>query len=525
MGGLSYELSSLNVLKFICSSYIRGEAQYYSKDSDSSLKSNKRMEITNTLFSTNDASYKILDDAIDAALDDDFGKVLDYAVDLRHTHLMRLNPQVILVKAVLHPKRVEFNKLHPEKMRKIIFNVIGRPDDMYNQLKIYIELTGSKANLPGILKRSWANRLEATSRYQLKKYLNQGHIIDLIRLSHPNPKKNSILTEIVLTGNLQIDDTEQTWEMMKSSGKTWKEICSSDFGIPHMALLRNLRGILTEFTNITPSVDYKIILNKVMNDLINGVPGGKQFPFRYYVAYKEINKLPPHSYKTNVLNGLGKCLHKSMENFPQLDGDVVSLADNSYSAHGTFMSKYGVVTVSDIANMSALITAYNCTGNGYVGIFGDNLYMYHVKKTVPLLSQMDKIRTIGKGIGEQSEHGIWVFFKHAFQNDIKYRFDHIFVYSDMQAGHGNLYGNNPEDYKDYSISGPGCFMDVMKLVQKYRNSVNKKASFFSVQVAGYNNNILPENIYRGAIMSGWTGKEVPLAAELLKLWDECEHVI
>ena len=35
---------------------------------------------------------------------------------------------------------------------------------------------------------------------------------------------------------------------------------------------------------------------------------------------------------------------------------------------------------------------------------------------------------------------------------------------------------------------------------------------------------LPQNIYRGAILSGWTGKEVVFADKIIKLWNEKEGV-
>jgi hypothetical protein len=45
-----------------------------------------------------------------------------------------------------------------------------------------------------------------------------------------------------------------------------------------------------------------------------------------------------------------------------------------------------------------------------------------------------------------------------------------------------------------------------------------------VQTAGYNDSILPETTYRGAILAGWTGNEVVYAKEMVALWDEIERV-
>ena len=95
----------------------------------------------------------------------------------------------------------------------------------------------------------------------------------------------------------------------------------------------------------------------------------------------------------------------------------------------------------------------------------------------------------------------------------------------MQAGHGGLYGINSDEYKDFlhgGRSGFGRHIDVLALVAKYRKEVNSKVNIFSVQVAGYDNSVLPENLYRGAILAGWTGKEPIFAKAIIDTWDQIE---
>ena len=43
---------------------------------------------------------------------------------------------------------------------------------------------------------------------------------------------------------------------------------------------------------------------------------------------------------------------------------------------------------------------------------------------------------------------------------------------------------------------------------------------FTIQTAGYNDSILPQNFERVAIMAGWTGKEVVYAQKLIEKWDK-----
>ena len=88
----------------------------------------------------------------------------------------------------------------------------------------------------------------------------------------------------------------------------------------------------------------------------------------------------------------------------------------------------------------------------------------------------------------------------------------------MQAGHGGLYGIDASKYDEYRCRGN--YIDVMKLVTKYRSTVFSKVNVFSVQTAGYANVAIPEYAYRANVMYGWTGKEVIFADTMIKFWNE-----
>ena len=60
------------------------------------------------------------------------------------------------------------------------------------------------------------------------------------------------------------------------------------------------------------------------------------------------------------------------------------------------------------------------------------------------------------------------------------------------------------------------------MAQEYRDKVNPKVNLFTVQVGGYNNSVLPEALYRGAILAGWTGKEPVFAKAIIDAWDSQE---
>jgi hypothetical protein len=167
--------------------------------------------------------------------------------------------------------------------------------------------------------------------------------------------------------------------------------------------------------------------------------------------------------------------------------------------------------------LSSIITAL-CSDEGYVGVFGENLSLKPVSKRDGILTQLEETCVRGKAQGMSCEHGIWLFLRQAI--DTKTHYDTIFIYSDMQAGHGGLYGTGIP--RDDAHENGGSYVDVLKMVEEYRQKVNPKVNVFTTQVSGYNNSVIPENLYRGAILGGWTGKEVQYATELISVWDNIE---
>jgi len=508
-GGISYTLNPLDTLRIVTASSIFGEPSYYrgSHDKPSNLSTLKRHDILNMYTDPNETTTDVFTKAIDAALDYDFKATLEFAVKLRHEMFMRLNPAVIFIRASQHPSRVKFNEANPGFMKKIGMEIVGRPDDITNQFDYYMFLKGSKNNLPSIVKRAWADKLATFSKYQIHKYKSKS-LVDLVRISHAH---SEVIDELMKNGDVVVSETEQTWESLRAQGKKWREILDT-IKMPHMALLRNLRGIFTEVNDTE-------LAKKVMADLKGGVPHGKQFPFRYYTAYKQIDDIDIN-HKGMILDTLEECLDISIANFPRLKGKVACLSDNSGSSWGQMTSEYGKTHIAEIANLSSIITAL-CSDEGYVGVFGERLSLKPVSKRDGIINQLEETCRRGKAQGMSCEHGIWLFLDEAITKKVHY--DTIFIYSDMQAGHGDLFGTsiNMDDRHENGSN----YVDVLKMVERYRNTVNPKVNVFTVQVAGYNNSVVPENIYRGSVLGGWTGKEALYANELISVWDEIESKV
>ena len=514
MGGDSYVVNPIDTLKLVAASSIFGEASYYRKDVKDGKYSWKK-EFSDSLLEELFADYdgksttEIFTDTIDKALEYDFKSTLELAVQLRNEYNMRLNPQIIMVRAAIHPKRQEFTKNNPGKFDEYNQKVMARADEPMSQLAYYIFANNGKKNIPTILKNSIAKKLSGLNSFAVNKYKNHEiGMINAVRITHANSK---ILDELMKTGSVEVPEEKKTWEQKRSAGASWKDILSEDT-FSHMALLRNLRNIFTEIDDIE-------LCKETMKKLKDGVLNGKQFPFRYYSAYNMIGNCETVHHKPIILDALEECIDISIDNLPKLKGKTMCLSDNSGSAWGCIPTEYGSVTVAVIDNLSSVIAA-KCSDEGYVGKFGDEFIEYPVPKragTLELAKQISSKKY--KDVGGSTEGGIWKFFKKAINEKIVY--DNIFIFSDQQAGTGGLYGTykDKKEYTDYSLHG---YINVYKLVLDYRKMVNPKVNVFSVQTAGYNNVLLPQNSYRCSLLTGWTGKEISYAHQINTLFDELD---
>lgn len=521
MEGESYTCDPLTTLKLVTASSIYGEPSYYRNSGMKAKDGVYRQDALVNKYSVfplwmkGKTTTQIMEQAIDEALSYDFEATLNWAVTLRNDFYMRLNPQVIMVRASQHPGRKDFTEKNPGKFDAINQKVMFRADDPLSQLSYYIFKNGSKANMPSILKRSIATKLGKLTPYEVAKYKNADMgIQNAVFLTHAF---SAPIDELVKTGTVAIGDSQKTWENLRSEGKSWKEIFNT-VNMGHMALLRNLRGVFTE-------VDDLEFCKKYLDRLKKGVEKGKQFPFRYWSAYQAVSSSYDVHHKSVILDALEECMDISMNNLPEIKGKTAVLSDNSGSAWGAIPSEYGTVKVAEIDNLSATIMACR-SDEGVIIPFGDKIIPIPASKRNGILSQVKEVNKQGHKVGGGTECGVWTFLDDAITNNVWY--DNIIIFSDMQAGHGDLYGYDGNiRKKGFAIAKKGWgstdYINVMDLINAYRNKVNPKVNVMCVQTAGYNNVVVPENIYRGVISYGWTGKEAILLDKVTKIWDETEN--
>lgn len=521
MNGDSYTCDPLTTLKLVTASSIYGEPSYYRNSGMKGKDGVYRQDALVNKYSVfplwmkGKTTTQIMEQAIDEALSYDFEATLNWAVTLRNDFYMRLNPQVIMVRASQHPGRKDFTEKNPGKFDEINQKVMFRADDPLSQLSYYIFKNGGKANMPSILKRSIATKLSKLTPYEVAKYKNADMgIQNAVFLTHAF---SAPIDELVKTGTVAVDEAQKTWENLRSEGKSWKEIFNT-INMGHMALLRNLRGVFTE-------VDDLDFCKKYLDRLKKGVEKGKQFPFRYWSAYQAVSSNNDVHHKSVILDALEECMDISMNNLPEIKGKTAVLSDNSGSAWGAIPSEYGTVKVAEIDNLSATIMACR-SDEGVIIPFGDKIIPIPASKRNGILSQVKEVNKQGHNVGMGTECGVWTFLDDAITNNVWY--DNIIIFSDMQAGHGDLYGYDGNiRKKGFAIAKKGWgstdYINVMDLINAYRNKVNPKVNVMCVQTAGYNNVVVPENIYRGVISYGWTGKEAILLDKVTKIWDETEN--
>lgn len=496
MGGPGWDISNpIDRLRMAASSCFFGEPQYYAVSSSKDRKPayprrQTHRTLSPTIIKHLDSMLGALDpqkwrglgakermeSAIDAALAYDVEATLQAAVALRQEDHIRTTPQVILVRAANFTGAKGTGLIV-----KYAPQITQRADEPAVQLAYQLATYGKP--IPNQLKKAWRNYLSVASAFSLARYRMDGRVVktvDVANLTHPAGGNVNKL----IRGTLP---TPETWETKVSAGGSTPEVWAEAYGtMAHMALLRNLRNLITK-----SNVDQSDIAGK----LIDGVASGQQLPFRYWSAFKAVEK---EGAKPVLLEAIEDSLRQSCEalKFP---GRVMSLCDNSGSAWGAMTSEWGSTRVAEIANLTAVLTAF-AAEHGEIGIFGDGLAEMTVSHRSSVFDVLAKANEQGHHIGGGTEHGIWLFWDKVIRE--KTHYDAVFVYSDMQAGHGGLYGD-PGEYHDFIWTG-GHYIDVPKLINKYRATVNPNVEVFLVQVAGYQDTIVPEHYKHTHILGGWS---------------------
>ncbi len=511
MGGTSYSISDPLVrLRLAASSCFFGEPMYYHRDARdarpvrkapaSRLSDAQVRYLRETLNAVDPQSWRglspaeLIESAIDEALSKDPEATLNEAVRLRSSEQIRTTPQVILVRAAHHPK-VRGTGL----VRRYAPAIISRADEPAVGLAYQMYRFGKP--VPNALKKAWRDALARFDARALGKYRLEGKVaktVDVMNLVHPK----SAAVDLLARGELRT--TDRTWESIVSAKGS--NIASWTAALPvmgHMALLRNLRNLL--LAGVAPDL--------FLPRLVAGAKEGRQLPFRYVSAYQAVKELGSPKASGKVLDAIEDCLIRSIRELPRFPGRLMALTDNSGSAQGTTTSSMGSMKISTIGNLTGILAGMRAD-DGHVGVFGDRLVTSPVRPGASVLAQLAEAEKHAESIGGGTENGVWLFWDKAIRR--KEHWDTVFVFSDMQAGHGGLFGTDASAYADFQWAG-GHYIDVAKLVARYRAAVNPRVQVFLVQIAGHQDTLVPELYDRTVILGGWGEGLLRFAAEMAEL--------
>ena len=352
--------------------------------------------------------------------------------------------------------------------RKVANAVTIRGDDATEIMACYLDLFGKP--IPNALKKGISDALQRFDEYTLAKYKGDGKAVkmrDLLCLCRPTPKNEaqSDMWKRLLNGELE---TPYTWETELSAkgnnAATWEKLIDSG-KIGYIALLRNLRNILTA----SPSNASKVLATIENPEMVKR---SKQLPFRYLSAYKELENIGG----SRVFDALENAVEASIENMPKLEGTTVIAVDTSGSMSSA-ISANSKVRCYEIAMMLGLIANKICE-NSIFYTFDTSIKKHPVSNRSGILYTTINSAHCGGGTRMQLP------FEKMIADNIKA--DRIIVLSDNECNGG--WHNKP----------------VQALADAYRNYTGNDIWVHAVDLQGYGTQQFHGR--KTNIISGWSEK-------------------
>ena len=425
--------------------------------------------------------------------------------------------------------------------------IVVRPDDMSEIVSAYAHINGMSqkdiSKIPNAMKGGFKTALERLDAYQIDKYKMKNRevsLIDLIRLFHPkgNQKNAEAFKRLVNGESLEgLYETKILEKEMTKAGQLTKgatedekkeakheaisEVLDNVKGMPIMNLIRNLRNIILYAPDKVEDACAQLrIKDKILNSRL--------LPFRFATAYAEIEKMvwgKPNtdtsiafesdkaegeltkaqfdSLKRSVLDALEDAIQYSVENIPELEGNVAILVDHSGSCRGdaggsSAVSAFSKTSTAMIGNLFGSMMAYR-QKNVYIGLFGDKLIDVPMDRNMKMLDFNKMSFDKGACCGPCTEAGIYDFMRKCI--DEKKKVDNVVVFSDCQIGNNTYeftpwYGDKSSDrgghfhelFKEFKKLNPMCNWIVVNLRQSGGTSVFDK-SMRILNIAGWSDKI------------------------------------
>ena len=312
--------------------------------------------------------------------------------------------------------------------------------------------------------------------------------------------------ELSVLGQQRFDDLNQRAQAFAAK---WEDLVFSN-KLGYMAVLRNLRNILTDGSDAVFEMALDVIENK------HKVLNFKQLPFRFPSTFAEIEKLKnveksdiqqsePYLAKiAKALEAIEKAVIYSVDNLPNIGGKTLILSDNSGSMRGdaggkSLVSAMSKRTTADIANLFAALYQAKAS-NTMIGLFGDRLVTPKIDAKSTVFETFKVLDAAASTCGPGTETGIFIMLEQLIKEKIMV--DRIVIFSDCQIGNGcNWYDSSNRRANDFDA-----------LFQKYK-AINPQVMTYSINLKGYGTTVFNENIMT---VSGWSDKIFTMIAALEK---------
>ncbi len=316
---------------------------------------------------------------------------------------------------------------------KMVSRIVQRADEITELLSYYQEANAvvvPKSKEIGKIKKlkklskqirlGLAAAFNKFDEYQFSKYDREGDVKlrDALFLVHPKPKDDAqqALFDKIAKNELA---TAYTWESELSAKgnkkETWEDLIDSD-RLPYMALLRNLRNILGAGVSLSH-------LEKTLGRISDPeeVHRSRQFPFRFFNAYREIDKAADFD-KARVTDAIERAFIASGENIPVYKEDRIVVAFDDSGSMDHPLSDKSKTMYYEIGMILGALLNIKCD-RAIVGAFSDEWRVMNPPKR-GLLSWINDYEAVAG-----STNG-WLVLDDLIRR--KLQADKVFVFTDMQ---------------------------------------------------------------------------------------------
>jgi len=460
-GGLAFKMDAKTELYTRASTAMIREPKFYDKNGEG-----------------DDEMIKLIGEV--AKADGEFA--LKLASYCRNELYLRSVPMVLLVEACKYPESKKF-------VRKYTPDIIQRADELTQVIAYWTETNGHIGNkapkgmLCNSLKRGIADTFGKFDEYQLAKYDRDGAVKlkDVLAIVHPKPKDDvqKELWNRVLDRKLAIPRTWETVISGKGSTKENWESVLPDMGF--MARLRNIRNCLDKGVDVKPII-------KMLEDK-DEVKKSKQFPYRFFSAYREIEEHDAPNV-TKVMDALETALELSIENVPEFKGRTFITTDNSGSMQSSVSGKSKIKN-AEIGNLLGAMANKLCE-DAIVSVFATRFKVANISPNNGIISNCEKLCQIDVDHSTDA----WQTINYLLEKKIKV--DRILIFSDMQcydSENRNVYAWQDEDERSLA-----------EMMEKYRHTINPDAYLYSFDLSGYGTAQFPQDSPKTCLIAGWSDK-------------------